>query len=198
VDQASFERLYTQTWRDILGYALRRTATEADAADIVAEVFGVAWRRRQDIPSGAGARLWLYGVARHALSNQRRGELRRGNLAAGLAAEAAIGGRDAAARDDPADIVAARAEAAGVLRALARLPEPERELLTLVAWDGLSPAQAAAVLGLPAGTARVRLYRARRRLRQLSENGPQRGPSGGHVLTGGLSPAPVGGRHETR
>jgi DNA-directed RNA polymerase specialized sigma24 family protein len=42
VDQASFERLYPWTWRDILAYALRRTGTEADAADIVAEVFSVA------------------------------------------------------------------------------------------------------------------------------------------------------------
>lgn len=196
MDQAGFERLYARAWRDILGYALRRTGSDADAADIVAEVFSVAWRRRQDVPDGDRARLWLYGVARNALNNQRRGELRRGNLAASLAAAVGeAGGRDGG---DPSDIVAARLEAAQVLHALARLPELDRELLTLVAWEGLSPAQAAAVLGISASAVRVRLYRARKRLKFLCQEPPQRGTAGGHVLTGGLSPAPAGGRHEPR
>ena len=55
MESTSFETLYAETWRDILGYALRRTAGPEDAADILAEVFTVAWRRRADIPAGAGA-----------------------------------------------------------------------------------------------------------------------------------------------
>ena len=70
--------------RDVLAYALRRAAGPEDAADVVAETFLIAWRRLSDIPAGAEARLWLYGVARHTLANQRRGERRR--LAAGRSA----------------------------------------------------------------------------------------------------------------
>ncbi|MFG2049725.1 RNA polymerase sigma factor [Micromonospora sp. NPDC048935] len=51
-----------------------------DAADVVAETFLVAWRRRQDMPVGGEARLWLYGVARRVLANQHRGGVRRQRL----------------------------------------------------------------------------------------------------------------------
>ena len=63
--RAQFEALYAAEGRRVLAYALRRTAQPADAADVLAEVFLVAWRRLDDVPAGAEARLWLYGVAWH-------------------------------------------------------------------------------------------------------------------------------------
>jgi DNA-directed RNA polymerase specialized sigma24 family protein len=85
----SIEVLYQDNFAQVLAYALRRTATAEDAADVAAETFAVAWRRLDEVPAGDGARLWLYGVARHVVANQRRGEVRRRRLAHRLAAPAA-------------------------------------------------------------------------------------------------------------
>jgi DNA-directed RNA polymerase specialized sigma24 family protein len=79
--ETRFRRLYAEHGREVLAYALRRTADAEDAADIAAETFLVAWRRTGEVPAGAEARLWLYGVARRTLANQRRGERRRDRLA---------------------------------------------------------------------------------------------------------------------
>src|SRR5690242_7391531 len=87
-DQADrFRRLFADTQRDLLAYALRRVDRAEDAADVVAETFLVAWRRLDHVPPGDDARLWLYGVARRQLANQRRGQLRRSRLAERLRAE---------------------------------------------------------------------------------------------------------------
>lgn len=183
MDRTGFEELYAQTWREILGYALRRTGNHDDAADVVAEVYLVAWRRRTDIPDSA--RLWLYGVARLVLANQRRGDLRRSLLATAL--------REAVrtAANDPAAVVLARRDAETVLVGLQALPEVDRELLTLTTWDGLSSAEAAAVLGLNAVAARVRIHRARNRLKQLLDKPLQQPQKPGHVRSDGRPPVPV-------
>src|SRR3954453_21065692 len=75
-----FRALYDGNFTAVLGYALRRVDQPADAADVVAETFLVAWRRHPEIPDGGEARLWLYGVARRVLSNQVRGGVRRERL----------------------------------------------------------------------------------------------------------------------
>src|ERR1700753_2519155 len=87
--QARFESVYAASQAAILGYALRRTASPDDAADILAETFLVAWRRLDDLPDGEDARLWLYGVARRVLANYYRGERRRTALAGRLREEVA-------------------------------------------------------------------------------------------------------------
>jgi RNA polymerase sigma-70 factor (ECF subfamily) len=89
-----FRRLFAATERELLAYVLRRVDRAEDAADVVAETFLVAWRRLDKIPPGDEARLWLYGVARRQLANQRRGRLRRSRLADRLRAElpAAVAG----------------------------------------------------------------------------------------------------------
>jgi DNA-directed RNA polymerase specialized sigma24 family protein len=66
-----FEAIYAAHRKDLLGYFLRR-AEPADAADLLADTFLVAWRRLDAVPHGEGVRLWLFGVARHQLANQRR------------------------------------------------------------------------------------------------------------------------------
>jgi RNA polymerase sigma-70 factor (ECF subfamily) len=158
VAQARFSRLYREQGRAILAYALRRVDEPEDAADVVAETFLVAWRRFDDVPIGDGARLWLYATAGGVLSNLHRSERRRTRLGARLAESL---------RTEIATHPAPRGEAAEILRAMAGLPPEDRELLMLVSWEELTPAEAARVLGLSALATRSRLHRARRRLREL-------------------------------
>ena len=166
--ETRFRKLYADHGREILAYALRRVDDPEDAADVLAETFLVAWRRSADIPPGAEARLWLYGVARRTLANRRRGELRRARLNERLRAELV----DAIGEWAPPDDGSGEA-----IAALGRLDPRDRELLRLTVWEELSPRQAATVLGLSAVAARSRLHRARRRLRrELERSGddPQR------------------------
>jgi RNA polymerase sigma-70 factor (ECF subfamily) len=85
--EATFRRLYAEHGRAVLAYAVRRSIDAADAADVVADTFLVAWRRLPDVRAGDEARLWLYGVARRTLANQRRAERRRERLAERLRRE---------------------------------------------------------------------------------------------------------------
>jgi RNA polymerase sigma-70 factor (ECF subfamily) len=153
--------LFEQHARSLLGYALRRVADPADAADVVGETFLVAWRRIDDIPSGPDARLWLFGVARRVLANQRRGEMRRHGLSARLRQMLETEVSAAA----PADVETAQV----VAQAMSRLGVDERELLRLTSWEGLSPGEIAVVMEIPPGTARSRLHRARAQLRRELE-----------------------------
>jgi RNA polymerase sigma factor (sigma-70 family) len=165
--QSHFSRLYREQGRAILAYALRRVSDPEDAADVVAETFLVAWRRLGDVPAGTGARLWLYAVARRVIANLHRSERRRTRLGQRLAESLRT---ELAAQPEPAG------EAAAALRAMVELGEEDRELLLLVSWEGLSPGQAAKVLGVSSLAARSRLHRARRRLRALIE---EREPAAG-------------------
>ncbi|MFC4536293.1 RNA polymerase sigma factor [Sphaerisporangium dianthi] len=148
-----FEEIYVAHYADLLGYVRRRTQSPDDAADALSETFTTAWRRVGDIPEGEQARLWLYGVARHVLANQRRGELRRTALATRLRDELATWEQDEPHRD------------VGAIReAFQRLGPDDRELLSLVSWEGLDTMQIATVLGCSRGAVRLRLHRARKRL----------------------------------
>ena len=132
-----FDELYAGNNRELLGYLLRRTQNTDDAADAFAETFLVAWRRLDDLPAGHEARLWLYGTARRTLANQRRGQRRRLALADRLRADLALSYQPPGRAGELAEISAA----------FRGLPEPDRELLALVAWEGLDPGQIATVLG---------------------------------------------------
>jgi RNA polymerase sigma-70 factor (ECF subfamily) len=166
-ERAQFEGLFRASRGPLLGYLSRR-APEADAADLLAEVYLVAWRRRTELPAGNEQRLWLFGVARRLLAEHHRIAVRRFR-----AEEEADTARPDDSTDDHRD--------AAVLAALDSLSELDRELVTLTTWEGLSPAEAARVVGITAGTARVRLHRARVRLarhpqlRALLAEGPDDG-----------------------
>jgi RNA polymerase sigma-70 factor (ECF subfamily) len=151
--QARFERLYEKHSAAVLAYALRRSAPE-DAADVAAETFVVAWRRFDGVPEDETLP-WLYGIARRVLSTQRRTEGRQDAVAQRVAREWS----DRAL--SPSDTIR------DVVTALAELPEVEREVLMLAAWEELSSREAAAVLGCSPTAFRIRLYRARKRLRSL-------------------------------
>ena len=162
-DRLRFEAAFREHYADILAFALRRTSDRAAADDAAAETFAVAWRRRDAIP--VRPLPWLYAVALRVLANQRRGSARRRALEERVAGEPAAG----SAAADPGDALGRRTAFAA---AFACLDEDDREVLRLVAWEGLEPRAAASVLGCSPGAFRVRLHRARRRLgKQLAAAG---------------------------
>ena len=148
----------------VLAYLLHRGAGDA-AEDLLSEVFTVAWRRLDDVPEPALP--WLLVTARNVLAHHWRASARRADLHSLLEHHdgPAAPGRPGDS-EDVADTVVERAD---VLRALSGLSEEDREVLLLVGWDGLSTAEAAAVLGCATGAFSVRLHRARRRLVRLLE-----------------------------
>jgi RNA polymerase sigma-70 factor, ECF subfamily len=168
-DQAAIERfqaLYAEHHARVYAYAVSRVGRQL-ADEVVSEVFLVAWRRLADVP--APALPWLLTVARNTASSQFRGSARQRSISAEIRAwmtEAEL------YEPDVADAVSERLS---VLTALAALPEADRELLTLVAWHGLKPNEAARVVGCSTATYFVRLHRARRRLeRAMADPPPER------------------------
>lgn len=157
-----FRVLFEAEYRAILAYALRRCESSDDANDVVAEVFGVAWRRFDELPPRDEVRPWLFGVARRCLSTQRRGRLRRARLAERLGAlDVPSDGRVAETSED---------ERVAILRsALARLRLADREILQLAAWEELSHRQIAVALGISENAVAIRLHRARTRLRRAMD-----------------------------
>ncbi len=154
----TFAALFDAHYPAVLAYCRRRAAPE-EAGDAALATFEVLWRSIGEPPTQALP--WLYRVAAGQLANRRRSERRRLRLVERLARRPAGG---ATISPDPAD---ATAEAAAAREALARLRPADRELLLLIAWEGLDPAEAAAVLGVSPATFAVRLHRARRRLDTL-------------------------------
>jgi RNA polymerase sigma-70 factor (ECF subfamily) len=151
--EARFHRLCEAHTAAVLAYALRRVPRD-DAADAVAETFLVAWRRLDDVDE-SGALPWLYAIARRVLLSQQRSTRR----------QQAIAAKVAAAEPPPVAESSAAPGSERLLDALAGLSEREREVLMLTAWEELSSAEAARVLGCSATACRIRLHRARMRLR---------------------------------
>jgi RNA polymerase sigma-70 factor, ECF subfamily len=149
--EARLEALFQRHYRDVALYVKRRADPDL-VEDVAAETFLVAWRRLDEVP--ANARPWLLGVARKTLSTHRRSAGRRGSLVTKLEADASSAGWSD------------QANASGVAEALMRLSAKDREAITLVAWEGLSPSEAAVVVGQSPMAFRVRLHRAKRRLRE--------------------------------
>lgn len=172
--EAAYRLVFDAHFRPIFGYALRRTASAADAADVAAETLLIAWRRFDELPPGAEARLWLYGVTRRVLANHTRAQTRRERLGARFREHVAT------VVPDPADHVVLDA---AVRAALAQLSDADRELVTLSVWEELEPREIAAVLGLSSEVVRTRLRRARGRLRDLLAGHDD--PSAGHAEVGG-------------
>jgi RNA polymerase sigma-70 factor, ECF subfamily len=177
------EQRFDQLWRDhapaVLRYA-RRHVLPAEVEDVVAETFVVAWRRLDEVPPYGLP--WLLGVARNISANIRRGRRRQEALSDRLAAD-----RD----DGPAWPEAAGDDA--VTAALHRLSDADRELLTLIAWDGLSQAEAAEALGCSRGALKVRLHRARHRFAALLGQGTADPPAVAPVPTSCPLPGHPGG-----
>jgi RNA polymerase sigma factor (sigma-70 family) len=155
VDPSRFEPLVDAYGPALHAFLVRRAPDAAD--DLLAEVWLAAFQARRTFDPGRGSvRGWLFGVARNVLFAHRRRD--RARAPTTLATD-----------DDGWEAVDARLDAAALApamrAALADLPDIERDLLLLIAWEQLTPAEAAQAVGVPAATARTRLYRARTRMR---------------------------------
>lgn len=150
-----FPDFYRKHYRLILTVAQQRLGTAADAEDVTAEVFRVAWARHDD-----GAQLtlpWLYTTLRNLIGNEYR---RQGRLGSFVSDAGPI-----LTSDD--SFGPATDEAIEVRRALRRVSTADRELLYTAYWEELSRAEIASILGISAIAVRVRLMRARERFRHL-------------------------------
>jgi RNA polymerase sigma-70 factor, ECF subfamily len=157
--ESRFRRLYDEHLPIVAAYASRRTSSPEDAADVVAETFLVAWRRVDAIPSRE-SHLWLLGVARNVLWSRDRAERRRRRLGAKLAQAAAF--RQQRSASDEND--------RGLAHAFAELADADKDILGMVAWEGLDAAAIATVLNCSTNAAKIRLHRARARLRAALSN----------------------------
>lgn len=160
-EDRDFSELFEAHYSELRRFVLRRAENRAAVEDVVAETFAIAWRRRAQVPDPAIP--WLFGICHRVIANHRRSTKRRMRLINRLRASGPDLGRD------PAELLAERSE---IGEAFARLSRSQREVLRLVAWDGLSAAEAATVLGCSQATFRVRLHRARSELaKHLTEAG---------------------------
>ncbi|MCX5236510.1 RNA polymerase sigma factor [Streptomyces prunicolor] len=160
-DHNAFGELFDAYARSVYNHAFRLTGDWAQAEDLVSLTFLDAWRLRGKVDEEGGSlRPWLLGIATNVTRNTRRAARRHAAALSRLP-------RDEVERDF-ADEVAARlddrAELALVRAALATLRRPEREVLALCVWSGLDYQAAAEALGVPVGTVRSRLSRARAKL----------------------------------
>ena len=158
----AFAALYDRHAAPIHRFAGRRLGDQL-ADDVVGETFLAAFRRRKRYDLGrADARPWLYGIAANVIGKHRRAEVRMLRAFARTGADPVAAGH--------ADLVDSRVCAAAVQRdlaaALAALTTGDRDVLLLVAWADLSYEETAAALGIPVGTVRSRLHRARRKVRE--------------------------------
>jgi RNA polymerase sigma factor (sigma-70 family) len=152
-DHTWFTGIYEAHHAAIVRYGLRRLGDKDAAIDLAQEVFVIAWRRRGEVPEPSLP--WLYGVARRLLANEWRA--RRATPDWGSRTEA----DEASVSNGESDTVVALVD---LRAALAHITEADRDVLLLVAWEGLSVAELAVALNCSRTAAKVRLHRARRRL----------------------------------
>jgi RNA polymerase sigma-70 factor, ECF subfamily len=149
------EQAFEAHYHDVLAYALRRLGgRRAQAEEVASDTFSVAWRRIERLPE-SDQLPWLYSIARRVVANELRGTRRRERLQSALTSFGARTPRE------PSDLVEARA---AIVEAVQRLSAAQREVVLLVAWEGLSNREAAIALGCSTPAFELRLHRARRRL----------------------------------
>ena len=154
-DARRFAVIYVENRSRVYAFAVSKAGRQL-ADEILSEVFMIAWRRFGDLPEPPLP--WLLAVTRNVAMSQSRALVRERSLATEM--NEWVAGAQSAVGDIADDV----AERVAVLTALATLAEPDRELLTLVAWHDLAPKAAAQVIGCSTAAYFVRLHRARRRL----------------------------------
>ncbi len=169
-DPDAFAELFDAYARAVYNHAFRLTADRSAAEDVMSTTFMEAWRRRASVEADGGSlRPWLLGIATNVARSQYRSNRRYRNAAE--AAEAAGAAQEQV--EDHAEETAGRLDdrrrIAATLTALSLLKRPEREVLTLCLWEGMEYSEAARALGVPVGTVRSRLSRARGKLRKLAD-----------------------------
>ncbi len=169
-DRDAFAQLFDQYAKAVYNHAYWLTADWAIADDVVSATFLQAWRLRAKVDAEGGSlRPWLLGIATNIARNLRRGDRRYRAAALALSSHQPV-------VPDHAERVANRVDDAErvalAVAALATLRRADREVLTLCLWQGLSYADAATALGIPVGTVRSRLSRAREKLRTAVQAKP--------------------------
>lgn len=160
--QTRFSHIFEEYYPKVLAYSLRRTRSKEEAQDVAGQVFELLWQKLDSLAQDVDVLPWLYAVARRSLANRRRRRLTQNLHRTELRFRAQL------------DSVANRAseledEANHLNQAMERLPDQDKELLRLTAWEGLSYAQIGEAFDISANAVAIRLHRARARLRDLLE-----------------------------
>jgi RNA polymerase sigma factor (sigma-70 family) len=175
-DRAAFEALYRAHFDDVLGFVTRRVADPHTAADLTAEVFVAALHSAASYRGDGSAGAWLIGIARHVVATGYRRAAHTRDVVRRAGASRLLDADDIGRLEERID---AEREARALYARVRLLPPAEREVLELVAIDGLTLPAAAAAAGISPVAARVRLHRARRALRQHGTTpGQQAGNAG--------------------
>jgi RNA polymerase sigma-70 factor (ECF subfamily) len=162
-DPAAFGGLFERHASDVLRYLIRRAGPGA-GEEMLSETFRIAFERRASFDASHGlARSWLYGIAANVLAKHLRTTSRRVRATERLAGAAA---RSEDPYESVEDALDAQRLSVSVTAALDDLPESDREIVLLYAWEELSYAEIAAALKVSVGTVKSRLSRARGRLRE--------------------------------
>jgi RNA polymerase sigma factor (sigma-70 family) len=163
IDADIFEAFYREHFEAVQRFVVRRVGDRERAADLTAEIFLAAVESAHNYRPRRGApRTWLLGIARTLIANDGRQRDRQRVREERLRGSALLDEDDAARMDARID---AATRSRQLYRAMDRLPRSERTILELVAIDELSLKEAAAAAGMHHATARVRLHRARQKLR---------------------------------
>ena len=176
-DADAFAELFRAFADRVHGFCYRRSGSPEVAEDVTSAVFLEAWRRRTEVTMASDDAVlpWLFGVAANLLRNAGRKQRRYQRFLA-AAPPPGVSPEFAPEVDDRVDV---ERDLRLVRAALATLGDDDRDLLLLTVAEGLTPAEVAAALGVPAGTVRSRLSRARARLRAaMAALGPTGGGEG--------------------
>jgi RNA polymerase sigma-70 factor (ECF subfamily) len=182
-----FERLYRANVDAITAYFARRTADPQLVADLTADTFVAVITGFESFdPRKGTARAWLFGIAGHVYAAHCQAYSHQQDKLQRLAGRREL---DQDQIEELLERIDAERAGHGLLAELARLPERDRAVIDLVDIAGLRPQEAAAALGLTPGTVRMRLMRARGRLRKLSSRslppGERAAATEPHMATGG-------------
>ncbi|MGW5676119.1 RNA polymerase sigma factor [Streptomyces sp. NPDC003860] len=165
-DRASFAEIFDLHARAVYAHAVRTTGDRVLAEDVMSLTFLEAWRLRHKLREEVrSVRAWLLGIATNVMRNTARTARRHRAAISRLPPPEAL-------PDFSDEVVGQLADAqrlAAAAKALRRLKRSEREVFALVVWSDLGYAAAAEALGIPVGTVRSRLSRAREKLRKLVE-----------------------------
>ena len=163
LDADGFSALYDRYASALYRFAYQRVGEQV-AEDVVADTFLAAFQQRDSFHADRGdVRPWLFGILTNKLARHYRTEKARYRAFARSAAQTV--------QDGPADEIAerltAQAARASLAKALGRLSAGDRDVLLLIAWCDFSYGEVATALGIPTGTVRSRLNRARRKVREI-------------------------------
>ncbi|MFD8013611.1 RNA polymerase sigma factor [Streptomyces sp. NPDC058955] len=201
-DRAAFAEIFDEHARIVYAHAVRTTGDRIAAEDVMSLTFLEAWRLRHKLAREVSSvRGWLLGIASNVMRNTARAARRHREAMSRLPPPEPLPDFS----DEVVRQIADGQRLAAVSRALRRLKRTEREVFTLVVWSDLGYAAAAEALGVPVGTVRSRLSRARGKLYGLVEEElavvaqstePQR--RSGHVPDSGVAPSRASHRRGTR